>query len=214
MNLVLMGPPGAGKGTQAKRLIEALGVPQISTGDILRHAVAQRSELGKQAQPLIEAGRLVPDALVVGIVEERLGAPDCQQGFLLDGFPRTVPQAEALERVLARSGKRIEAVISLEVPLEELLERQTGRRGCPRCQLIYHVKYNPPRHPGVCDRDGAALFERDDDRPESARARQEVYAAQTAPVKEFYRQRGLLRTIDGVGDPEQIFRRIREAFGR
>jgi adenylate kinase len=209
MNLILMGPPGAGKGTQAKKLHADFRLPQISTGDILREAVAKVTELGIKAKALMDEGKLVPDEVVVGIVEERLSAPDCQRGFILDGFPRTIPQAEALEQVLERQHRRIDAVISLEVPIEELVERQSGRRSCPRCGAIYHVAHDPPKQAGTCDVDGVALLQRDDDKPEAARARQEVYGRQTAPVKEYYRKRGLLKSIDGVGSPEGIYAEVR-----
>lgn len=214
MNLILMGPPGAGKGTQAKLLYAELKLPQVSTGDILREAVKRGTELGRQAKAIMEAGNLVPDELVVGIVEERLRAPDCAQGFVLDGFPRTIPQAEALDRVLAKMGKKLDAVLSLEVAVEELVERQSGRRSCPKCGTIYHVTNNPPKQAGLCDKDGAELVQRDDDKPEAARARQDVFLRQTAPVKEHYLKKGLLRTVDGVGSPEGIFAEIRKLIGR
>ncbi len=214
MNLILMGAPGAGKGTQARRLYADFGLPQISTGDILREAVRQQTELGKRARPIMEAGRLVPDELMVGIIEERLKSPDCQKGFVLDGFPRTVAQAEALEHMLARMGKRIDAVVSLEVPLAELIERQTGRRSCPKCLAIYHVTHNPPKREGFCDKDGTALVQRDDDKPEAAKKRQDVYAEQTAPVKAFYAAKGLLRNLNGVGSPDGIYAELRKALGK
>ncbi|MBI3181981.1 MAG: adenylate kinase [Myxococcales bacterium] len=214
MNLVLMGPPGAGKGTQAKKLYADYRLPQISTGDILREAVAAGTLLGKKAKPLMEAGKLVPDELIIGIVEQRLQKADCLGGFVLDGFPRTIPQAEALDQALERASRRIDAAVSLEVPIELLIERQSGRRSCPSCGTIYHVVYSPPKQQGQCDKDGAPLVQREDDKPKSARARQEVYAKQTAPVKAYYEKRGLLRTIDGVGSPERIYSEIRLALGK
>ncbi|HEY1126695.1 MAG TPA: adenylate kinase, partial [Actinomycetota bacterium] len=164
MNLILLGPPGAGKGTQAKRLVDRFGVPQISTGDILRQAVKDGTELGKKAGPLMAEGKLVPDALVLDIVKERLLQPDAAKGFILDGFPRTIPQAERLEQALATHGKRLDAVISLEVPIDTLVERISGRRSCPKDGSVYHVVQNPPRRDGYCDLCGTGLVQREDDR--------------------------------------------------
>lgn len=213
MNLILLGPPGAGKGTQARWLREDLGVPQISTGDMLREAVRQKTPLGLQAEPLISSGQLVPDALVLGIVRERLAAPDCAKGFILDGFPRTVPQAEGLEQVLTeQGGKALDAVVSLEVPEEALVERISGRRSCPKDGSVYHVVHNPPKQDGVCDLCGTPLIQRSDDVPEKVKARYAIYLADTAPLQARYERKGLLRRIEGVGDPERIRASIRAAL--
>lgn len=210
MRLILLGPPGAGKGTQAKKLLAEFGIPQISTGDMLRAAVAAGTELGKKVGPIMAASQLVPDELIVPIFAERVAKADCAKGYVLDGFPRTIAQALALEN----SGQRIDAVVSLEVPVDVLIERQSGRWTCPKCGSIYHQKSSPPKQVGVCDRDGAALSQRSDDKPEVAAKRQEVYRAETAPLKEFYAQRGLLHVVDGLGEPDAIYMAIKKVLSR
>jgi adenylate kinase len=214
MNLILLGPPNAGKGTQAKKLYLDFSIPQISTGDILRKAVREGTELGKLAGPLMASGAYVPDELVIGIVEERLKEADCARGFILDGFPRTIPQAEALERMLAKLSKGLQAVVSLEVPHEKLIERGSGRRSCPACGSIYHVYQSPPKRAGFCDKDGTGLIQREDDKAEVIEKRLQKYDAETAPLKHFYAQKGLLKSIDGVGPPEGIYEELKKAVGR
>ncbi len=213
MNIIMLGPPGAGKGTQAKMLVEGLGIPQISTGDMLRAAVKDGTELGKKAKEYMDAGKLVPDEVVIGIVKERLAQPDCEKGFILDGFPRTIPQAEALDRVLEELGKRIDYVINVAVPNEELITRLTGRRTCRQCGAMYHVVFNPPREEGRCDKCGGELYQRDDDKEETIRQRLEVYEAQTAPLIEYYERKGVLYNVDGTGAIEEIFQSVLEVLG-
>jgi len=214
MNLILLGPPNAGKGTQAKKLYVDFKIPQISTGDILRKAVRDGTELGKVAGPLMAAGAYVPDEIVIGIVEERLKEPDCTHGFVLDGFPRTIPQAEALERMLAKLGKKLDAVVSLEVPHEKLIERGSGRRSCPTCGAVYHVYQSPPKRAGFCDKDATGLVQREDDKAEVIEKRLKKYDAETSPLKQFYAQRGLLKSIDGVGSPEGIYEELKKALNK
>jgi adenylate kinase len=212
MNLILFGPPGAGKGTQAKKLVADFQIPHLSTGDILREAVRQQTELGQKARGFMDAGKLVPDELVIGMVNERLAQDDVKKGFILDGFPRTVPQAEALESALAGSGRKVDAVISLEVPEAELIGRLSGRRSCPKDGSVYHVLSSPPRVSGVCDKCGSALIQRSDDSEDKVAERLRVYAEQTSPLKECYRKKHLLKSIPGVGSPEGIYSEIRKAL--
>ncbi|OGP93700.1 MAG: adenylate kinase [Deltaproteobacteria bacterium RBG_16_54_18] len=208
MNLILLGPPGSGKGTQAKKIVERYHIPQISTGDILRAAVKEQTPLGKEAKAYMDQGKLVPDEVVIGIVRDRLKAADCKNGFILDGFPRTVPQAEALAATLQTMNRTIDYVVSIDVNNEELLKRLTGRRTCRGCGAMYHLIFDPPRKEGVCDRCGGELYQRDDDKEETIKERLRVYDAQTAPLIAYYRDKGSLRTIDGVGAMEQIFQAI------
>lgn len=211
--VVLLGPPGAGKGTQAKLLQEAFGVCQISTGDILRKAVAEQTPLGKEAAAYIDRGTLVPDDLIVNLVAERLKEKDCEAGFVLDGFPRTIPQAESLDRILKKMGLSLNRVLSVRVPRAVIIERLAGRRTCRRCDALYHVAFDPPRQDGVCDRCGGELFQRDDDREETIARRLDVYDAQTAPVADYYRRLGILNEVDGVGAIEDIRGRVIRALG-
>jgi adenylate kinase len=212
LNLIFLGPPGAGKGTQAHRLAVRHGVPQLSTGDILRKAVADGTPLGKQAKELMEAGKLVPDEVVNGIVDEALQSKAAQRGFVLDGFPRTVAQATALDEMLARRGKRIDFVICLQVPVETLVGRLSGRATCPVCQTPYHSLSNPPKRPGICDNDGATLVIRPDDAPDRVRQRLLEYENKTSLLTGYYQARGLLRCIDGVGSPDEVEGRIVSAL--
>jgi adenylate kinase len=213
MNLILLGPPGAGKGTQAKILIDTYGIPQISTGDMLRTALKAQSTMGMEAKKYMDAGQLVPDSVVIGLVKERLAQPDCAKGFMLDGFPRTVPQAEELGKVLSGLGKKIDHVLSIEVPSSELLGRLTGRRTCKACGQGFHVMFDPPKVEGKCDKCGGELYQRDDDNEATVSNRLKVYEGQTMPLVNFYAAKGLLRPIDGLGAIGDIFSRIRAVLG-
>ncbi len=213
MNIIMLGPPGAGKGTQAKMMVERLSIPQISTGDMLRAAVKEGTELGKKAKEYMDSGKLVPDEVVIGIVKERLAQSDCDRGFILDGFPRTIPQAEALDKVLGELGKKIEYVINVAVPNEELLSRLTGRRTCKKCGAMYHVVFNPPKKEGVCDKCGGELYQRDDDKEDTIRQRLKVYEDQTAPLIKYYRKKGVLYDVDGTGSIPEILQDILKVLG-
>lgn len=204
MNLILLGPPGAGKGTQAKLLIKKYGIPQISTGDILRAAVKDQTPMGVKAKGFMDAGALVPDEVVVGIISERLNLSDCANGFILDGFPRTVAQADALAKVLSGLGRSIDHVVSIVVDKEELLGRITGRRTCRNCGKGFHISFDPPKTPGICDECSGELYQRDDDREDTMRKRLEVYEQQTSPLVEYYKKESLLRPVQGVGSIEEI----------
>jgi adenylate kinase len=208
MNLIFLGPPGAGKGTQAKLLSEKYQIPQISTGDILRAAVREQTPMGLKAKECMDSGALVPDGVVVGIVEERLSKPDCGQGFILDGFPRTIAQADALQETLAQLGKKIEHVISITVDTGELLTRITGRRTCVKCGKGYHILFDPSKNDGVCDVCGGELYQRDDDKEETMKKRLHVYDQQTQPLIEYYSKESLLRSISGKGSIEDIQKQI------
>jgi adenylate kinase len=211
MDVILLGPPGSGKGTQALKMSERYGIPQISTGDILRSSVKAKTPLGVEAKQYMDQGKLVPDEVVVGLVRDRLKASDCQGGFILDGFPRTIPQAEALEATLKDMQRGIDHVVSIEVGNEELIKRLTGRRTCRSCGAMYHLIFSPSKREGACDKCGGELYQRDDDKEETIRARLQVYEKQTAPLIAYYRSKGLLRTIDGVGGVEEIFQKIVQA---
>ena len=209
MKLILLGPPGAGKGTQADILSKKLDIPTISTGNILRAAVKEGTEIGLKAKSFMDAGQLVPDEVIIGIVAERLQKPDCAKGFILDGVPRTLAQAEAIEK----SGIDFDAVLSLEVSDEEIVGRMSGRRACTACGATYHVVAAPPKAEGVCDKCGAALVQRADDKPETVLSRLEVYHAETAPLVEFYRARGILKPVANQPSIEATTAEVLKALG-
>jgi len=214
VRVVLLGPPGAGKGTQAKLLRERFLACQISTGDILRKAVADKTALGKEAESYLNRGELVPDDVIVRLVGERLKQKDCAEGFVLDGFPRTLPQAESLEGILKRMAIPLDGVLSIHVPHDIIVERLAGRRNCHDCGALYHVNFDPPRNGETCDRCDGRLEQREDDREETITTRLKVYESQTAPLINYYRERGNLREVNGVGKVEDIQKRIIEALGR
>lgn len=207
MRMILVGPPGAGKGTQAARLVNSYSIPHISTGDMLRAAVKEGTELGRQADDFMKKGLLVPDEVVIGMVIERIGKQDCQRGFMLDGFPRTRPQAEALDEALRKADVALDAVVLIEVPDELIVERITGRRSDPETGEIYHLKFNPP----PADVAGR-LVQRKDDTEEACVARLEKYHSETAPIVPFYEQKGILARVDGVGSPDQVTARVKKAL--
>jgi len=208
LNIVLMGLPGAGKGTQAEKISKGYDIPHISTGDMFRLAIKEETELGKKAKQFLDKGNLVPDEITNGIVQERLSKADCDDGFLLDGFPRTIAQAEALQSLLTNLGKSIDYVLHIDVPEKKLIERLTGRRICPTCGATYHVIYNPPEEEGVCDQDGSNLIQRDDDTPKTVKNRLEVNMNQTEPLLKFYEEKGYLVKINGDQDINQVFQEI------
>ncbi|MBI1987449.1 MAG: adenylate kinase [Nitrospinae bacterium] len=214
MRLIMFGPPGAGKGTQSKMLTQRYEIPQVSTGDILRGAVKKGTAVGLEAKSYMDRGALVPDEVVVRIIEDRLQEADCQKGYILDGFPRTVVQAEALSRALGRLGKEIDAVINLEIRDEELWKRLTGRRVCSHCGQEHNLFFKPPQREGVCDCCGAALFHREDDQEEAIRNRLVAYKKQTEPLIQYYRERGKLMTVNGEKEISQVFDEIWAALER
>jgi adenylate kinase len=213
-NLILLGPPGAGKGTQAGRIVAEYGIPHISTGDILRSAVKNQTQMGLEAKRYMDAGELVPDSVVIGIVKDRLQEPDTAKGFLMDGFPRTIPQAEALDAALVALDRDVTKVLAILVEEEELILRLTGRRICRECQAPFHVEFNQPAVEGVCDRCGGELYQRDDDSEATVRNRLEVYRNQTEPLIDYYNAQGLVARVDGTGKtPDGVYEDIREALG-
>ncbi len=208
MNLILMGLPGAGKGTQAEKINETYDIPHISTGDMFRLAIKEGTELGKQAKSFMDQGNLVPDEVTIGIVKERLAKDDCKDGFLLDGFPRTIAQAEALQHLLTEMNEKIDYVIHVNVPKDKLVERLTGRRVCPTCGATYHVLYNPPKQEGVCDKDGSKLDQRDDDTEETVKNRLKINIEQSQPLLDFYKEKNYLVDVNGDQDINQVFKDI------
>jgi adenylate kinase len=212
MRLVFMGAPGSGKGTQARRLMEAYASPQISTGDLLRAAVAAGTSLGKKAKAAMDAGQLVADDIVVGMIRERLGQKDTKFGFILDGFPRSLAQADALDRMLAEVGQPLNKAILLDVKFDNLIKRLTGRRTCKVCGHLYNVHFNPPKKQGLCDIDGGELVQRADDNEETITKRLKVYQEQTAPLVDYYKKQNKFVSIDGEGSMDEIFRRIEKVL--
>jgi len=213
LNLILMGLPGAGKGTQAEKIVEKYNIPHISTGDMFRLAIKEGTALGKEAKSYMDKGELVPDEVTIGIVRERLSKPDCKEGFLLDGFPRTIAQADALENLLSDMDDTIDHVLHIDVPKDQLIERLTGRRICPTCGATYHVVFNPPKEEGKCDHDGSELIQREDDQPETVRKRLEVNVEQQQPLLDFYRDKGYLVSFEGDKDINDVFKNIDEVLG-
>ena len=204
MNIILMGLPGAGKGTQASEIVKKFPIPHISTGDMFRKAIKDETNLGKEAKSYMDRGELVPDEVTVGIVKERISEDDAKKGFLLDGFPRTIEQAEALNSIMSELDREIDAVINIEVPEEELMNRLTGRRICEKCGTTYHLVFNPPKVDGICDIDGGKLYQREDDNPETVSNRLSVNVKQSKPILEYYNEKGVLKNIDGSKDIEEV----------
>ncbi|SNQ62386.1 adenylate kinase [Candidatus Methanoperedens nitratireducens] len=210
MNIILLGPPGAGKGTQAKKIAEHYSLPHISTGDILRENISNNTSLGVKAKSYMAKGELVPDELLITIIRDRLSKPDCSKGFLLDGYPRTVPQADALQMILTESNKKLDIVLNIDVDDEELIKRLSGRRVCASCGMSYHMIFNPPKEDEICDKCKGKLYQREDDKPEAIRNRLMVYKKQTQPLIEYYTRKGLLRMVDGGKDIPEIFEDIKK----
>lgn len=213
MNIILFGPPGAGKGTQAKKLVDFYGIPQISTGDILRANVREGTELGLAAKAYMDKGELVPDKVLIGIIKNRLKEADCKKGFILDGYPRTVPQADALETILEEIDKPIDVVLNLEVPDEELVGRISGRLMC-KCGASYHIISNPPKKDNICDICGGEVFQRADDKAEAVQNRLDVYKKQTQPLINYYKEKGILVTLDGTKDINKVFEDIKAILAK
>ena len=211
MNIVLFGQPGSGKGTQAKMLAEKYRIPHISTGDILRENLKNKTKLGLEAKSYMDRGALVPDKVLIGIIKERLSQPDCASGFLLDGYPRTVPQADALGKILTEMGKKLDIVLNIEVPDAELIKRLAGRRMCA-CGASYHLLFNPPKQEGICDLCGNPLYHRDDDKEEAIMNRLGVYKTQTQPLIDYYTKEGMMVTVNGAADISEVFDEIREVL--
>jgi adenylate kinase len=208
MNIILIGPPGVGKGTQAKFLVEAYNIPQISTGDMLRANVRDATPLGTEAKQYMNAGQLVPDAVILGMMKSRFNEPDCNAGYILDGFPRTIPQAEGLDNLLNDMGQQIDSVLVLNVNHEEIIKRLSSRRSCKECDTVYNLIFDPPASENKCDKCNGILYQRDDDKPETIRQRLDVYSNQTSPLITFYSEKGLVQTIDGTGKIDEVKERM------
>lgn len=213
MKIVMLGAPGAGKGTQAKMISEKYGIPHISTGDIFRANIKENTDLGKKAKEYMDKGLLVPDELVVDLVVDRLAQDDAKTGYVLDGFPRTIPQAEALDEALAKIGEKLDYAIDVDVPDENIINRMSGRRACVSCGGTYHIKYNPTKKEGICDACGGELILRDDDKPETVKKRLNVYHEQTQPLIDYYTKAGILKEVDGTVDLEAVFQAITAILG-
>jgi len=208
MRIVLLGPPGGGKGTQAQKLIDKYKIPQVSTGDLFRAAVKNQTELGKKAKAYMDKGQLVPDEIVIGMVKERLSQDDCKKGFILDGFPRTIAQAEALDKMLLDLKMKLDSVVEIEVPDPEVVKRLSGRRTCTRCGAMYHVVFNPSKKEMKCDKCGGDLYQRDDDNEKTINQRLQVYHNQTAPLIDYYKKREIFKKVEGMGDINDIFKKV------
>ena len=213
MKIIMLGAPGAGKGTQAKKISERYSIPHISTGDIFRANIKNGTELGKKAKEYMDKGLLVPDELVVDLVVDRLSPADCEKGCVLDGFPRTIPQAEVLDEALTKLGEKIDYAINVDVPDENIVRRMSGRRACLKCGATYHIEHIPPKQEGICDSCGSELVLRDDDKPETVQNRLKVYHEQTQPLIDFYTARGVLKTVDGTVDMKEVFTAITDILG-
>lgn len=199
MRVIFLGPPGVGKGTQADFLSMKYQLPKLSTGDLLRESVAKETSLGMEAKRYMEQGKLVPDSVVIGLVEAKLDSPECQKGFILDGFPRTVTQADQLDEFMESKGKKVDTVVYFSIPKSEIVKRISGRRSCPECKAVYHLEYVPPKQQGLCDLCGKSLVQRNDDEPETIESRLDVYQEQTAPLIDYYKRKNILRELDGSG---------------
>lgn len=213
MKIVMLGAPGAGKGTQAAMICDKYNIPHVSTGDIFRSNIKNGTELGKKAKAYMDAGQLVPDELTIQLLLDRVSQDDCKDGYVLDGFPRTIPQAEVLTKALSESGEQVDYAINVDVPDENIVTRMSGRRSCPKCGASYHIQYIPSKVEGVCDTCGSDLIQRDDDRPETVQNRLSVYHAQTQPLIDYYEQAGALRTVDGTKDKDDVFQDIVAILG-
>lgn len=213
MRIVMLGAPGAGKGTQAKKIAEKYKIPHISTGDIFRANIKNETELGKKAKSYMDQGMLVPDELTISLVMDRFQEPDAENGYVLDGFPRTIPQAESLDAALKKSGSQIDFAINVDVPDENIIQRMSGRRACVKCGATYHLQYAAPKKDGICDSCGESLILRDDDKPETVEKRLKVYHEQTQPLIDYYAQKKVLKEVDGTQGLEDVFRQIQEVLG-